>query len=193
VQRLILGLILVFLLWAVGLAAFIGGLPDPSQRVPARTDGIAIYTGGGARIVAGMALFADGTGRRLLISGVHPDTSRMRLSELWNGAPEQFDCCVDLGREALTTEGNAAEVSDWARANDFRSIVIVTSEYHMPRAIAASRAQMPDVAIYSYVVASGYLDEAGRPTSLHAWNPLAGEYTKFLLARIRAFFSFKGR
>jgi len=192
VQRLILGLILISLIWAVGLVAFVGGLPAPSQSVPARTEAIAVYTGGGgARIVAGMALFADGAGDRLLISGVHPDTSRTRVAEFWKGAPELFDCCVDLGREALSTDGNATEVSEWVNRNDYSSIVIVTSDYHMPRALAASRIQMPDVTIYSYVVASGYLDPDGHPNSLAAWRALAGEYSKFLLARVRLFFSFK--
>ncbi|NOX95640.1 MAG: YdcF family protein [Alphaproteobacteria bacterium] len=183
---------MISLIWAIGLAAFVGGLPLPSQSTPARTQAIAVYTGGGgARIVAGMALFADGAGNRLLISGVHPDTSRARVAEFWKGAPELFDCCVDLGREALSTDGNAAEVSQWVSRNDYNSIVIVTSDYHMPRALAASRTQMPDVTIHSYVVASGYLDPDGRPNSLTAWRALAGEYSKFLLARVKAFFSLK--
>ncbi|MBL4619992.1 MAG: YdcF family protein [Marinicaulis sp.] len=191
-RRLILGFILISLIWAIGLAAFVGGLPSPSQSTPARTQAIAVYTGGGgARIVAGMALFADGAGNRLLISGVHPDTSRARVAEFWKGAPELFDCCVDLGREALSTDGNAAEVSQWVSRNDYNSIVIVTSDYHMPRALAASRTQMPDVTIHSYVVASGYLDPDGRPNSLTARRALAGEYSKFLLARVKAFFSLK--
>lgn len=191
-QRLILGFILVSLIWGIGLAVFINGLPAPSQSAPARAEAIAVYTGGGgARIVAGMALFSDGAGDRLLISGVHPDTSRARVAEFWKGAPEQFDCCVDLGREALSTDGNAAEVSQWVNQHVFSSIVIVTSDYHMPRALAASRSQMPDVTLYPYVVASGYLDSDGRPNSLRAWRALAGEYSKFLLARVKAALSFK--
>lgn len=193
-QRLILGLILVVLLWAIGLAAFISGLPAPSSHAPARAQGIVVYTGGGgARIVAGMTLFAGGGGDRLLISGVHPSTSRARLSELWPGAPDLFECCVDLGREALSTEGNADEVSEWAKSHNYTDIILVTSEYHMPRALTATRSRMPDVAIHPYPVASGYLDERGRPISAEAWRKLSGEYAKYLLARVKAFFSSLGR
>lgn len=190
VQRLILGLILIALVWAIGLAGFIRNLPAPSKEAPIRIDGVAVYTGGGgARIMAGMTLFADGAGDRLLISGVHPDTSRARISEFWDGADDLFECCVDLGREALTTEGNAEEVSVWAEDNEFQHIVLVTSDYHIPRAVAATRKKMPGVTIHPYVVSSGYLDENGRPTSLTAWRKLSGEYTKYVLARVRSFFS----
>ena len=189
-QRLVLGLTFVALLWAIGFVLFIRDLPVPADEPPIRVDGVVVYTGGGgARIMAAMMLFADGAGDRLLISGVHPDTSRERLSEFWDGANEKFDCCVDIGREALTTTGNAEELSDWAAQNEYQYIALVTSDYHMPRAIAATRKKMPDVTIYPYAVSSGYLDESGRPTSLTAWRKLAGEYSKFVLARVRSFFA----
>ena len=190
-QRLFLGLVLAGLLWAIGLTVFIGNLSGPSQTTAAGIDGVAIYTGGGGkRIETGMALFANGTGHRLLISGVHPDTTRSRLSDLWDGPSNLFNCCVDLGREALSTIGNAAELNQWANENNYDVIALVTSDYHMPRALASTRARMPDIEIYPYVVASGLLDEAGRPTSARAWKKLAGEYTKYILARINAMFQF---
>ncbi len=189
-QRLILGIILIGLLWAIGLAAFIADLPPPTRNTPAKTEAVVVYTGGGgARISAGMAVFAQGGGERLLISGVHRDTSRERLSELWSGSATLFECCVDLGREAHSTQGNALEAANWAIENEFNHVLLVTSEYHMPRAIAETRAKLPGATIMPYAVASGYLDDKGRPISRLAWKKLAGEYTKFLLARVTSFFS----
>ncbi len=189
-QRLFLGLILAGLLWTIGLAVFITQLPAPSAQALEKADGIVVYTGGGgARIAAGMKVFADGGGERLLISGVHPDTSRKRLSELWAGAPDLFDCCVDLGREARSTEGNAAESAGWAEENKFDRVIIVTSDYHMPRAIAVTKARMPNAEVTPYVVASSYLNEKGRPQTKEAWEKIAGEYTKYLLARVKSFFT----
>lgn len=188
-QRLIYGLFALALLWAVGLAGFIAGLPQAVSGAPAAGDGVIVYTGGGgARIEAGMSVFADGVGNRLLISGVHPDTSRGRISEFWRGAPEKFECCVDLGWQARSTEGNAEETAEWAVKNEFRGLVLVTSDYHMPRAAAITRARLPDRHITLYPVASGFLDEQGRPASRQAWRHLAGEYTKYLLARAKLFF-----
>jgi uncharacterized SAM-binding protein YcdF (DUF218 family) len=193
-QRLILGLLAAGLLWAVGLAVFITGLPHPSQTTPAKVDAVIVYTGGGgARISAGMAVFSDGAGKRLLISGVHPDTSRERLSEFWDGTPDRFDCCVDLGRMARSTRGNAEEAAQWAREHEFKGLVLVTSDYHMPRAITIAKAQMPEMDITPYVVASGYLNDNRRPNSRKAWRKLSGEYNKYLLARFMSLFSFVGR
>ena len=187
VRRLIAFLTGLALLWAGGLALFIAALPQPGATASGPVEGVAVYTGGGgARISSAMAIFADGAGERLLISGVHPDTSAARLSEFWVGPKEQFDCCVDLGRDALSTEGNAGELSAWAASHQFNNIILVTSDYHMPRALTVTRARMPDATIIPFAVASGYLNDKGRPASSQAVLKLAGEYTKFLLARVKA-------
>ncbi len=190
-RRLVFGLVLIGVVWLVGLAAFITALPKPTTGAPARSDAVIVYTGGGgARITAGMTLLADGAAERLLISGVHPDISRENVAEFWTGAPELFECCVDLGWEARSTTGNAGEAARWAAEHNAKNIVLVTSDFHMPRALAESRITMPDASITPHVVASGYLDEEGKPTSISAWRHLAGEYNKFILARTKAIFAF---
>lgn len=211
-RRLFSGLAGLTVLWALGLIFFVANLPDalPSSGPPrlsdadgalnetpsplSNVDGIAVYTGGGgARITAAMTIFADGAGQRLLISGVNPNTSRARLSELWGGAPDRFDCCVDLGHDALSTEGNANELSSWARTHNYKKIILVTSEYHMPRAVAMTRARMPDAELTPYPVASGYLTAHGWPASLDAHKHIAGEYTKYLFAKAKAYAGALGR
>lgn len=177
---------MVSLVWLVGLAAFISTLPAPSADRPEAADAIVVYTGGGgARIIAGMSLLSNGAGERLLISGVHPATTRTNLSDLWDGDMALFDCCVDLGREARSTAGNAREAAQWAAQRNAQRIVIVTSDYHMPRALTETRAKMPDIQIAPHVVSSGLLDDEGRPLSRNAWEKLAGEYNKFLMAKVR--------
>jgi len=194
VRRLIFILAGLALLWAAGFTAFIASIPKPSAGPLAEADGVAVYTGGGGvRISAAMAIFADGAGKRLLISGVHPDTSAARLSDFWVGPKEKYECCVDLGREALTTEGNAGELSSWAESHRFNRIILVTSDYHMPRAVAVTKCRMPNAEITPYAVSSGYLDQNGSPTSIPALLRLSGEYSKFLLARVKVFFLSIGR
>ncbi len=189
-RSIILGLALAGGVWLVGLAAFVTTLPEPTRGPFDDNDAVIVYTGGGGkRISSAMALFAGGAGERMLISGVHPETTRANMASLWEGDSDLFECCVDLGREARSTIGNASEAAKWAAAHNANRIVLVTSDYHMPRAYAETRAKMPGAAITPYVVPSGYLDENGRPLSLDAWEQLAGEYTKFLLAKANGFFA----
>ena len=196
-KKLITATIFLALAWLGGFAFFLAALPQPAQQGPDLADqpagkGVVVYTGGGgARISYAMGLFAEGAGERLLISGVHPDTSAARLSEFWVGSKERFECCVDLGHEALTTEGNAAELQGWAQTHRFDHIILVTSDYHMPRAIMVTRARMKGVAITPYAVSSGYIDHNGAPASGKAVGKLAGEYSKFILAKVKALFTAK--
>ena len=185
-RRLVIVIGVLALAWFVGFAAFVGNLPKPAAAAPEKSEGIVVYTGGPDRIVAGMEILAQGHGGRLLISGVHRDVSRKTLSSLWKGTPDQFDCCVDLGRLAQTTEGNADEVGAWAKDNNYKTITLVTSDYHMPRALATTRSRMPKATIRPFAVSSGYLNDQGRPASFKATVKLAGEYTKFILAHIKA-------
>ena len=190
-RRLAFCLILIGIVWLVGLTAFITTLPAPATATSARSEAVIVYTGGGgARITAGMTLLADGNVERLLISGVHPDISREQVAEFWVGEPALFDCCVDLGWEARSTTGNADEAAQWARKHDIKRIILVTSDFHMPRALTETRITMPDAEITPHAVASGYLDDEGRPISFSAWRNLAGEFNKFVLARTKSLFAF---
>ncbi|MEM9014553.1 MAG: YdcF family protein [Pseudomonadota bacterium] len=190
-SRLFLSLVLLGLLWAVGFLLFVSRIPAATIDEPFKADGVVVFTGGPARVTAAMAVFEKGAGARLLISGVNPDTSREQLAQVWTGEPDQFECCVDLGMNAQTTEGNADELLEWAQNNKFERVILVTSDYHMPRAIATVQGRVSDVKIVPHVVPSGYLDSSGRPGSANAWRVIAGEYSKFIAARVKAFFSAK--
>ena len=184
-QRLLATIVFLGLAWAAGFLWFISSLPH-GNGAPTTTDGIVVLTGaGGERIPTAMSLINNGLGKRLLISGVNPKISREQIATLWPGEGSDFDCCVDLGMKAETTEGNAEEVRLWASDNKFDRILLVTSEYHMPRAMLEMRNASPDTEFIAYPVASVFLDENGRPASADAWQTLAKEYTKFLAVRVK--------
>lgn len=186
-RRIVLISILAALAWVIGLFFFIKGLPHADPAVAAeKADGAVVYTGvGGARVLTGMAVLAEKRAGRLLISGVNPETTRSHLAEMWTGEEEDFECCVDLGLEARTTEGNAREVRDWARAHGFKRLILVTSDYHMPRALLETKAQLPEATIIPQAVDSGYVGHAGRPPNWDSLRQLAFEYTKFLAVRVK--------
>ncbi len=130
-----------WVLAAVVIAAildFNGFREDAARALPGDVtdaDGIVVLTGGsGLRIAAGMDLLATGIGERLLISGVNPDVTLDQLAASAGGDPGLYECCVDIGYQATTTLENAEEVSAWAETNGYDRLVLVTSNYHMPRA-----------------------------------------------------------
>jgi uncharacterized SAM-binding protein YcdF (DUF218 family) len=182
VRRLLFLALLAVVIWGAGLVVFATSLPMPTSKNPPKADGVVVFTGGGDRLTPAMSLLNQGVAERLLISGVNPSVTRPELAALWPGDPALFDCCVDLGTEAETTDGNAAELSDWTRSHGFTSLILVTSEFHMPRALLLARDRLPNVTITPYPVASGLLGPDGRPASLAGWRRMNAEYAKFLAA-----------
>ncbi len=175
--------------WLIGLIAFLNSVPQADGRAPGETrapQAIAVLTGGPARIDAGMTLLEAGAGERLLISGVNPSTSRAQIADLWAGDEDLFDCCVDLGLKAETTSGNAEEVGEWMATHRYTELILVTSDYHMPRALVEIRRRAPTARVTPFPVFSGRLNHHSRPISLVDWRVIAGEYTKYLAARFRA-------
>lgn len=181
-------LLALALAWAIGFWFFLREMAHAPLSPPGlKADAVVVYTGlGGSRISAAMNLLGEGAGERLLISGVNRNIKRQELAELWPGEPAGFECCVDLGWEAQTTVGNAREVRDWAKSHDFDSLILVTSDYHMPRALLETRSELPEVAVEAYRVDSGYLQGNGLPADQAAAKQLAVEYSKFLAAVVKS-------
>ena len=119
-------------------------------------------------------------GKRLLITGVNKATTKSNLKSLLQDAGKAFDCCADLGFAATDTRGNAEEAATWARAHDYRSLIVVTTSYHMPRSLAEFGAQMPDVKLVPFPV-----PEERNPTPWQTFRRLHGEYAKFLASLVR--------
>ncbi|MEM7425211.1 MAG: YdcF family protein [Pseudomonadota bacterium] len=145
-------------------------------------DAIVVLTGGAARIETGLRLLRLRRGKRLLISGVNPATTVDQLVRSTKTPRRLFECCVDLGRVARNTEGNARETAAWAAAHGFDSLILVTSSYHMPRSVLEFSNALPGVKLIPHVVQ--------RPSARWWNNPqifslFALEYSKFLLAWVR--------
>jgi len=182
--RLLAGLIAAAALaLGVGFVAFTNALPEPARPdiSPPSADAIVALTGEGGRLVPAMDLLERGVGHRLLITGVNPVTSKNDLKTLLHGG-DLFDCCVDLGFTALDTRGNAEETASWAHNHGYKSLIIVTADYHMPRSLVEFGQQMPDVKLIPYPVA----DVLNVPVS-QSFRRLGGEYLKYLASSARAF------
>jgi uncharacterized SAM-binding protein YcdF (DUF218 family) len=175
------GLLLVLALvaaYAIGFVLFVANVPMSMDRIR-HADGVVALTGGDVRILAADNLFEANVGKRLLISGVHPGITKSDIKKLVHGGA-RFECCVDLGFEATNTRGNAIEAANWAREHDFRSLVVVTANYHMPRSLLEFRDVMPDMKLFPYPVQQEDVDLRNWWSDSHAFRELQGEYVKYL-------------
>ena len=141
------------LLAAVDFVLFANRAAGADHSPDVNADAIVALTGGsGLRIAAGVELVTEGRGQRLLISGVNPDVPVEDLIALAGGSEEVWACCVDIGYVAETTRGNADETAVWAYEQGYKSLIIVTSDYHMPRSLIVLETAMPDIELIAWPV-----------------------------------------
>lgn len=184
----------VGLIVCLGFSAYVAGgfvrfaQEVASLSVPAsleEADGIVVLTGGAQRVERAIRLLESGEGRRLLISGVNPGTGAISLSRLTGAEPDLFECCVDLDYAALDTIGNARMTVEWAHEHDLSHLVLVTSDYHIPRSLIELEGWDDAPVIIPYPVSPDKLWQAdGLPTRL-GLRLLASEYVKVIAAKAR--------
>ena len=168
-----------------GFLLFATGIPR-TERPPQHTaDGIVALTGGASRISDAMDLLARNFGNRLLISGVNPATRPSELIRLTPEYEKLFNCCIDLGHQALNTTGNAAEIAQWSRALGFKSLIVVPSAWHMPRALVELRREASDTELIPFPVVTDRMREAPWWTDVQTAKLLMLEYIKYLAATLR--------
>jgi uncharacterized SAM-binding protein YcdF (DUF218 family) len=169
-----------------GFVAFLAQLRNTETRPEQHADGIVVLTGGSSRVSDAMELLAAGYGKRLLISGVHPTSRASDISRSVQESQALFKCCVDLDHSAVSTRSNASETRRWAHERGFKSLIVVTSNYHMPRAIVELSHAMPDVALIPYaVVGERWRDEPWWSNGA-TFRLVLSEYVKYIAAGLRA-------
>ena len=173
------------ILLAGGFGWFVFNIASDEVTLDTKADGIVALTGAAARIPDAIELLATDRGKRLLITGVHRATSSKEIARITPLYSRYFTCCIDLDRSALNTFGNALETKRWARAHNFNSLIVVTSNWHMPRAMAELAHQLPDVTLMAYPVISEKVKTEPWWSNLDTARFLFAEYLKYILALAR--------
>ena len=188
-----LGLIIAFGFLIGGFLKFTDTVAGYEAGViPDKSAAIVVYTGGSSRIEEAARLLKEGKGQRLLISGVHPKTSREILLTRSGLEPELFKCCVDIDKQAPDTHGNAVETGKWSTANGFDSLIIVTSTYHMPRSVLETHRALPDIKLVPFPVATHKFDSKRWYKDKKILRLLLSEYSKYIATQIRPVLTGKG-
>ncbi len=166
------------IIWLAGYLCFsISAISPKPLNKNTQSDAIVVLTGGNYRIQTGIDALLSGKAPQLFISGVHKSVSKQEIVEVWEGVNDLASCCVTIGHEATTTFENAIEVKSWLKNKNYRSIYLITSTYHMNRALMELRYALPDIEIIRYEVPY----EDYKPTELAFWVITFSEYHKWLL------------
>ncbi|MEM7679866.1 MAG: YdcF family protein [Pseudomonadota bacterium] len=168
----------IILFWALGYGFYVGSVLTKSVQNPEKkTDAIIVLTGGENRIEEGLKLFANNMTKELFITGVHPSVKKREIVSKWTDGPLPR-CCVTLGYEATTTIQNAYETKDWLnKKQEIKTIRLVTSNYHMNRALLEFKHVLKDHKIFAHPTKQ----ENAMPDKLWFWIITFKEYNKTLI------------
>jgi uncharacterized SAM-binding protein YcdF (DUF218 family) len=189
-RRILHALLLVLVVWLGGFLAFAAAIPPTVRNPDQPVDAIVVLTGGDVRLAEGFALLDKGLAKKMLISGVSNGVDMPALLQTLNGTPQPtqavLDCCVTLGYDARSTEGNARESLRWLGENNFTTIRLVTANYHMNRSLLEFRRVMPQITIIANPVFPRQMQDPywfAHPGTVFL---LFNEYHKYLAAAARA-------
>jgi uncharacterized SAM-binding protein YcdF (DUF218 family) len=174
-----------FIVAVVGFVGFLSQLRGVEVKPERKADGIVVLTGGSSRVSDAMDLLAGGYGKRLLISGVHPTNDANDISRSLPESKSFINCCVDLDYSAINTRSNAAQTRRWVHERGFKSLIVVTSNYHMPRAVVELSHAMPDIDLIPYAVIGEKWRDEPWWTSGPTFRLLLSEYAKYVASEIR--------
>lgn len=175
----------VFWIFAFGFILFAADVMRAPEATGRRADAIIVLTGGQLRIKAGLNLLEKGRAKRLLITGVNRRTTKADIARIAGGDTQNLNCCVDLGYEALNTKGNADEAGAWAEQQGFKSLIVVTASYHMPRSLMEFNSRMPDIEIIPHPVIPIRFRNSAWWLDLRTSRVLLSEYIKLFPAALR--------
>jgi uncharacterized SAM-binding protein YcdF (DUF218 family) len=180
------GLFAASLLIGAGFLVFLSSMDRTEPNAVRRADGVVALTGGAERIGDALQRLGAGGGKRLLISGVAHDVTAEKLAAREPELRRWLHCCVDLGHAARNTVGNAKEIRHWALTHGYRSLLVVTSSYHMPRSLVELRRQLPDIELIPAPVVTAKLQAMDFWRHPELLKTIGVEYLKFIAASARA-------
>lgn len=174
-------------LWLAGFGLFMEYVRSLQPQNPAQaTDAIIVLTGGAQRVNKGLDLLSTGQGKKLFITGVNGHVSLQEIMTLWKRPiieQDSNDCCIVLDHKAQNTIQNAQETRAWVQDEQIKTLRLVTSDYHMPRARLEFSENIPGVSVLAWPV-KAHVDKSTRNDFLRL---AFEEYNKTLATLVKLY------
>ena len=186
IQTALLGLLVVLGLALASFQKFVLTLPNDDTKLSAPIDGLVVATGGQLRIQKGVELLAGGKADRMLISGVGKGITKELLKEnlaISNRQARFFDCCVEIEFTATDTNGNAQATFEWMQKHALDDILLVSANYHLPRAELIFKQYLPENSVYFQAVNPPELKLSAWYSNWQTTRLLLKEYLKYIYVK----------
>lgn len=165
---------IVAMIYALGFVLFAFTLGKPAPAAARKADAAVVLTGGPGRIEHAVEVLKAGDVKRVLVAGADPAVTKKDIARRLHGNARLVNCCVDLGSESVDTRSNAEEADRWLARHRYKSVLLITSDWHMRR----SRYEFEKELGGKYRLAT----DATR--SEPSFLTLFGEYNKYVLRRL---------
>lgn len=192
--RSIVWIIAIMAVWAASVLLFAFTVSSYKLANDTKTDAIIVLTGGGGRVEYGLELLASGRGKALFISGVSKEVPLgALLAKAPMGVRELLGVTslgrITLGHDATNTVGNAEESVEWIKRRKYKTVLLVTADYHMPRALVEFRAAMPEgVTLMPAIVITRDYRDLSWLSNVDTRNLILSEFHKLAAAKLRHLF-----
>ena len=186
IQTALLVLLVVLGLALASFQKFVLTLPNDDTKLSAPIDGLVVATGGQLRIQKGVELLAGGKADRMLISGVGKGITKELLKEnlaISNHQAHFFDCCVEIEFAATDTNGNAQATFEWMQKHALDDILLVSANYHLPRAELIFKQYLPENSVYFQAVNPPDLKLSAWYSNWQTTRLLLKEYLKYIYVK----------
>ena len=163
-----------------------------SKNNKKQSPNIVILTGGTNRIKDGLKIIKDfkipkNIKYKILVSGTGLGFTKLSLKKKLgpNFNSNLIQCCIELDNISKNTFTNAIETFKWTRKNDIKEFLLITSNYHMPRAILEFKSLMPNLKIYTYAITPKKHNIKNWLSSYQTFSLVLTEYCKYIIASLR--------
>ena len=185
--------IIIFIYFCTGLLKYKEQVQSLTEYSIKEAENVVILTGGSNRIKEGLKLIKNfsklgSMNIDILISGTGKGFTKLNVNKLLskNDPLNIFiECCLELDNKSQNTRSNAIEILKWVNKNSIKQLILITSNYHMPRAVLEFKNKIPNLKIIKYPITPEKYNINNRIYSYETFSLILLEYCKFLIAKSR--------